>query len=143
MCGASEPPFGRAMTKTAFCDGDGVIAGGGLAGMTLALAMDQAGRRVALVDALEMEDQLAPTFDGRAAALAYTSWRMFEALGVAEYLKPHTQRIEHILVCDGRPYGGDKPGGPGPNTLTFARREISEGEEGEPLGWMGEKRHSR
>ncbi|WP_295692381.1 UbiH/UbiF/VisC/COQ6 family ubiquinone biosynthesis hydroxylase [Maricaulis sp.] len=131
------------MMKSAEFDGDVVIAGGGLAGMTLALAMDQAGLSVALVDALEIEDQLAPSFDGRASALAYTSWRMFEALGVAEYLKPHTQRIEHILVCDGRPYGGDKPGGPGPNTLHFDRREISEGDDGEPLGWMAENRHSR
>lgn len=111
--------------------------------MTLALAMDQAGLTVALVDVLEMDEQIAPEFDGRASALAYTSWRMFEALGVAEYLKPHTQRIEHILVCDGRPYGGDKPGGPGPHSLHFDRREISEGDDGEPLGWMAENRHSR
>ena len=96
-----------------------------------------------VVDALEFSDQLAPTFDGRASALAYTSWRMFEALGVAEHLREHAQRIEHILVCDGRPYGGDKPGGPGPHTLHFDRNEISEGPDGEPLGWMAENRRSR
>lgn len=131
------------MTQTPSYQGDVVIAGGGLAGMTLALAMDQAGLTVALVDVLEMDEQIAPEFDGRASALAYTSWRMFEALGVAEYLRPHTQRIEHILVCDGRPYGGDKPGGPGPHSLHFDRREISDGDDGEPLGWMAENRHSR
>ena len=131
------------MTQTPSYQGDVVIVGGGLAGMTLALAMDQAGLTVALVDVLELDEQIAPEFDGRASALAYTSWRMFEALGVAEFLKPHTQRIEHILVCDGRPYGGDKPGGPGPHSLHFDRREISEGDEGEPLGWMAENRHSR
>ena len=131
------------MTSKPLFDGDVVIAGGGLAGMTLALAMDQAGLSVAVVDALEFSDQLAPTFDGRASALAYTSWRMFEALGVAEHLREHAQRIEHILVCDGRPYGGDKPGGPGPHTLHFDRNEISEGPDGEPLGWMAENRRSR
>ncbi|ABI67224.1 MAG: 2-octaprenyl-6-methoxyphenol hydroxylase [Maricaulis maris] len=131
------------MTQTPSYQGDVVIVGGGLAGMTLALAMDQAGLTVALVDVLEMDEQIAPEFDGRASALAYTSWRMFEALGVAEYLRPHTQRIEHILVCDGRPYGGDKPGGPGPHSLHFDRREISDGDDGEPLGWMAENRHSR
>ncbi|WP_323760811.1 UbiH/UbiF/VisC/COQ6 family ubiquinone biosynthesis hydroxylase [Maricaulis sp.] len=131
------------MTQTPSYQGDVVIVGGGLAGMTLTLAMDQAGLTVALVDVLQMDEQIAPEFDGRASALAYTSWRMFEALGVAEFLKPHTQRIEHILVCDGRPYGGDKPGGPGPHSLHFDRREISEGEDGEPLGWMAENRHSR
>lgn len=129
-------------TETAF-DGDVVIAGGGLAGMTLALALRQAGLSVALVDRQPYETQLAPDFDGRASALAYKSWRLFDALGVAERLKPHTARIEHILVCDGRPYGGTRPGGPGPDTLHFDRREISDGETGEPLGWMAENRHTR
>lgn len=131
------------MTDKTLFDGDVVIAGGGLAGLTLALAMHQAGLSVAVVDALPMEDQLAPEFDGRASALAYTSWRLFEALGVADRLKPHTARIEHIMVCDGRPYGGTKPGGPGPGVLHFDREEISEGTDGEPLGWMAENRHSR
>lgn len=124
-------------------DGDVVIIGGGLAGLTLALGLDQAGLAVAVIDSLPVEDQLAPEFDGRSSALAYTSWRMFEALGVADHLRPHAQRIEHILVCDGRPYGGTKPGGPGPNTLHFDRREISDGPDGEPLGWMAENRHTR
>ena len=64
--------FPRMASKPLF-DGDIVIAGGGLAGMTLALALEQAGLTVAVVDALEMSDQLAPEFDGRASALAYTS----------------------------------------------------------------------
>ena len=124
-------------------DGDVVIAGGGLAGLTLALALEQAGLDVAVVDALPLEARLAPEFDGRASALAYTSWRLFEALGVAERLAPHAQRIEHILVCDGRPDDGLRPGGPGPHTLHFDRREIHPEEDGEPLGWMAENRHSR
>lgn len=133
----------RSMTQEYFFEGDVVIVGGGLAGLTLALAMDQAGLTVAVVDALPVEDRLAPEFDGRSSALAYTSWRMFEALGVAEHLHPHAQRIEHIMVCDGRPYGGTKPGGPGRHMLHFDRREISEGPDGEPLGWMAENRHTR
>ncbi|MEC9249735.1 MAG: FAD-dependent monooxygenase, partial [Pseudomonadota bacterium] len=133
----------RLMTQEYFFEGDVVIVGGGLAGLTLALAMDQAGLSVAVVDALPVEDRLAPEFDGRSSALAYTSWRMFEALGVAEHLHPHAQRIEHIMVCDGRPYGGTKPGGPGRHMLHFDRREISEGPDGEPLGWMAENRHTR
>lgn len=131
------------MTETQIFDGDVVIAGGGLAGLTLALSMEQAGLSVAIVDTLPMETQLAPEFDGRASALAFTSWRLFEALGVAETLRPHAERIEHIMVCDGRPYGGVKPGGPGPHVLHFDRTEISEGPDGEPLGWMAENRHSR
>lgn len=131
------------MTEEIIFDGDAVIIGGGLAGLTLALAFEQAGLDVAVVDSLPMEDRLDPEYDGRSSALAYTSWRMFEALGVADHLRPHAQRIEHILVCDGRPYGGTRPGGPGPHTLHFDRREISEGPDGEPLGWMAENRHTR
>lgn len=131
------------MSEQDFFSGDVIIVGGGLAGLTLALAMDQAGLSVAVIDTLPIDTQLAPEFDGRASALAYTSWRLFEALGVADELRPHTQRIEHIMVCDGRPYGGAKPGGPGPHSLHFDRREISDGPDGEPLGWMAENRHTR
>lgn len=131
------------MSEQNFFDGDAIIVGGGLAGLTLALAMDQAGLSVAVVDTLPIDAQLTPEFDGRASALAYTSWRLFEALGIADTLRPHTTRIEHIMVCDGRPYGGIKPGGPGPHSLHFDRREISDGPDGEPLGWMSENRHTR
>jgi len=131
------------MSEACIFNGDVVVVGGGLAGLTVALGLEQAGLHVAVIDTLPVEDQLAPEFDGRASALAYTSWRMFEALGVADHLRPHTQRIEHILVCDGRPYGGSRPGGPGPHTLHFDRREISDGPDGEPLGWMAENRHTR
>tara|TARA_R110000868_G_scaffold45045_1_gene149793 strand:- start:50622 stop:51896 length:1275 start_codon:yes stop_codon:yes gene_type:complete len=131
------------MTDTPIFSGDVIIVGGGLAGLTLALAMDQAGLSVAVIDSLAIDTQLAPEFDGRASALAYTSWRLFEALGIADELQQHTQRIEHIIVCDGRPYGGEKPGGPGAHSLHFDRREISDGPDGEPLGWMAENRHTR
>lgn len=124
-------------------DGDVVIAGGGLAGQTLALALHSAGVSVALVDILPFETQLAPSFDGRASALAYTSMRMLETLGAGERLKEFAQRIEDIVVCDGRPDDGMRTGGPGPFTLHFDRHEIHPGADGEPLGWMAENRHSR
>jgi 2-octaprenyl-6-methoxyphenol hydroxylase len=131
------------MSDKIIFEGDVVIAGGGLAGLTLALAMEQAGLSVAIIDALPLDARLDPKFDGRASALAYTSWRMFEALGVAEHLRPHTQRIEDIIVCDGRPYGGLREGGPGPHSLHFDSTEISDGPDGEPLGWMAENRYTR
>ncbi|WP_109259212.1 UbiH/UbiF/VisC/COQ6 family ubiquinone biosynthesis hydroxylase [Hyphobacterium indicum] len=124
-------------------DSDVIVLGGGLAGQTLALALDQAGVSVTLVDAAPLDDMLAPEFDGRASALAYTSFRMLEVIGAADRMREHVQRIEHILVCDGRPYGGPRPGGPGPHTLHFDRREIHPEDEGEPLGWMCENRHTR
>lgn len=124
-------------------DSDVIVLGGGLAGQTLALALDSAGVSVTLVDAAPLDDMLAPEFDGRASALAYTSFRMLDAIGAADQMREYVQRIEHILVCDGRPYGGPLPGGPGQNTLHFDRREIHPEDEGEPLGYMAENRHTR
>lgn len=123
--------------------GDVVIAGGGMAGMTLALALHKAGVAVALVDALPVSTQLEDRFDGRASALAYTSWRLLQTLGVADHLDRHVQRIEDILVVDGRPEDGPRPGGPGSDQLHFDRREIHPDEDGEPLGWMAENRQTR
>jgi len=107
------------MTKALF-SGDVAIAGGGLAGLTLSLALHKAGVRTALVDALPLDARTAPEFDGRASALAYTSWRMLEAVGAAEHIGEHVQRIEDILVVDGRAYDGLKPGGPGWRELESA-----------------------
>lgn len=122
---------------------DVAIAGGGLAGLTLGLALHKAGISTCVVDAIKLDDQAVPAFDGRASALAYTSWRMLEAVGAADHMGDHVQRIEDILVVDGRPYGDLKPGGPGKDQLHFDRREISPDQDGEPLGWMAENRHTR
>ena len=114
----------RDTSQIAF-EGDVVIAGGGLAGLTLALALHEAGLTVAVADALPLESHHAPEFDGRASALAYTSFRMLDSVGAGKHLKPHTQRIEDILVVDGRPEDGIKTGGPGPFSLHFDRRAVS------------------
>lgn len=124
-------------------DGDVVIVGGGLAGQTLALALHSAGVSVAVVDVLPFSTQLDDRFDGRASALAYTSMRMLDTLGAGARLREFTQRIEDIVVCDGRPDDGLRPGGPGPHSLHFDRHEIHPGADGEPLGWMAENRHAR
>ncbi|KAA5803941.1 FAD-binding protein [Alkalicaulis satelles] len=130
------------MSKAVF-SGDVIVSGGGLAGLTLALALHRAGLAVAVVDALALDARTAPAFDGRASALAYTSWRVLEAVGAADHLQPHARRIEDILVVDSRPLDGLKRGGPGPDQLHFDRREIHPEDDGEPLGWMAENRHTR
>lgn len=131
------------MSTEAKFSGDSVIVGGGMAGLSLAIALHKAGLKVAVVDAAPLDSALTPEFDGRASALAYTSWRMLDSIGVAEHLAPHAQRIEDILVVDGRPNDGLRPGGPGRDSLHFDRREIHSGEDGEPLGWMAENRWTR
>lgn len=121
---------------------DVIIAGAGIPGVTLALALAQAGLTPVLVDPVVFSAQVAPTFDGRASAIAYAAFRQWRALGVAPELEPHVQRIEQILVTDGRTPGA-AAGGPTPFYLRFDADEIADRSDGEPLGYMLENRHIR
>lgn len=61
-------------------DYDIIIAGAGLAGATFALAAAQGGLKPVLVDPQPFDAQLAPTFDGRSTAIAYSTFRLLEVL---------------------------------------------------------------
>lgn len=118
-------------------DADVILGGGGLVGQTLALALDQAGLSVAVIDASKPAETLAPAFDGRAFAIAFASYRMWRALGLGEALDAVAQPIRQILVTD----GDLKRGGPSPLYLHFDGAEQDE--PNEPLGLMLEARHVR
>jgi 2-octaprenyl-6-methoxyphenol hydroxylase len=128
------------MAKTA--DFDVIISGAGMVGGTLALALHSGGFKVALIEAGTLERQLAPHFDGRSFAIAYSAYRQWRALGLANALSPHTQPIEQILVTDGRRPG---PASHQPKSvfLRFDSDEIRDRFENEPLGYMLENRHIR
>lgn len=123
-------------------DADVMIAGGGMVGASLALALDQAGVSVAVADAAVPATTLAPHFDGRAFAIAFASYRMFRALGLGPDLDPYAQRIEQIMVTDGRPLNAVRRGGASLFKLHFDSAEI-DGEGGEALGYMLENRYIR
>ena len=123
-------------------DGDVIIAGAGIAGATLALALHQAGLKPILIDPVLFDAQAAPTFDGRASAIAYAAFRQWRALGVASALEPHAQRIEQILVTDGKTPGASV-GAASPFFLRFDSAEIADRSDGEPLGYLIENRHIR
>ena len=80
---------------------DVIISGGGMVGLTLALALAQGGLKIAVVDAVAPEKTIAAEFDGRVSALAYAAVRMLKALGVWPHLEAHAQPIREILVSDG------------------------------------------
>src|ERR1700689_2211272 len=86
-------------------DADVIIAGAGRTGATLGLGWASVGVKPILVDPQPFDAQVAPTFDGRASAIAFSSFRQWRALGLGESLEPHAQRIEQILVTDGRAPG--------------------------------------
>jgi 2-octaprenyl-6-methoxyphenol hydroxylase len=123
-------------------DVDVIIAGAGIAGATLALALHQAGLKPVLIDPVVFDAQVAPTFDGRASAIAYAAFRQWKALGVGAALEPHAQRIEQILVTDGQTPGAASHG-TGPFFLRFDSAEIADSSDGEPLGYLLENRHIR
>ena len=121
---------------------DVIIAGAGMAGATFALAAAQGGLRVVLVDPQPFSAQLAPTFDGRSTAIAFSTFRMLDALGVGAALRPDACRMDRILVTDGR-----RPGAASRSAssafLRFDADEIGDRTEGEPLGYMVENRRIR
>ena len=130
----------RSMSQTVRYDV--IIAGAGLAGATFALAAAQGGLKVVLVDPQPFDAQLAPTFDGRSTAIAFSTFRMLDALGVGAALRPHACRMDRILVTDGRrPGAASRPQSSA--FLRFDADEIGDRNGGEPLGYMVENRRIR
>lgn len=123
-------------------DADVIIVGAGMAGMTLALALVSGGLRPLLIDPQTFEAQQAPEFDGRSSAIAYSSFRLWKAIGVGEALVSKAQNIEQILVTDGRTPGAAN-GASSPFFLRFDSAEIADRSDGEPLGYMLENRSIR
>ena len=59
---------------------DVLIVGGGMVGASLAIALGQQGLRVGVLEAASMEEDLPPSYDDRAIALAYGTRLIFEGL---------------------------------------------------------------
>jgi len=121
---------------------DVIIAGAGLAGASFALAAALGGLKVVLVDPQPFDAQLAPGFDGRSTAIAFSTFRMLDAIGVGTALRPHACRMDRILVTDGRrPGAASRPQSSA--FLRFDADEIGDRTDGEPLGYMVENRRIR
>ncbi len=77
-----------------------VILGGGLVGMTLALAAAKQGIASHVVDMADPASLTADGFDGRASAISTASWNLFANIGLAERLEPQGCPIDTIAVTD-------------------------------------------
>ncbi len=118
---------------------DLAVVGAGLSGSLLALAAGEAGLRTALIDRVALKSMTDAGFDGRTTAIAYTSQRLFEALGVWRELAAEAEPINDIRISDA---GHD--GRPSPLFLHFDHREAAaDGEPAQPMGWIVENRFLR
>ncbi|HEY0043161.1 MAG TPA: UbiH/UbiF/VisC/COQ6 family ubiquinone biosynthesis hydroxylase [Allosphingosinicella sp.] len=106
---------------------DVIILGGGLIGLTLAIALDRHGLSTVVIDPADPATQLAPAYDGRATAVASAAYRMLETIGIADRLEGEGCPIRSIRVSDGLAPGGivfDAPEDDDPLGIMFENRRI-------------------
>ena len=84
---------------------DIVIAGGGMIGTSLALALAPLGLRIAVVEAVARKDEAQPSFDDRSTALSRSTQRMFEAMGLWTEIVAASTPIRNIHVSDQGRFG--------------------------------------
>jgi len=109
-----------------------VIGGGGLTGLSLALALRQGlGPDIPVIVA-DPAFAVRPSRDQRASAIVAACRRLFEALGVWGEVAPEAQPILDMVVTDSRLHDATRPA-----FLTFAGEVAS----GEPFAHMVENRH--
>jgi 2-octaprenyl-6-methoxyphenol hydroxylase len=84
---------------------DLLIAGGGLVGSSLALALAASSLRIGIIEAASPVTEERPSFDSRAIALAFGSRRIFEGMGCWPTIAPEATPIRHIHVSDRGHFG--------------------------------------
>lgn len=113
---------------------DVAIAGGGMAGLTLAAALGKAGLSVAVIDRDTPSSQVAADYDGRASAIALGSSQVFRGVDLWPYLKDHAQPIWDIRVVDGHVLRGVSP-----LFLHYDHSDVGD----DPFGYIIENRYTR
>lgn len=103
-----------------------VIVGGGPVGLTLGIALGQAGIATSVVERESPENVRGLAFDGRTSAIACGSRRVLEGLGLWQSLKEAAEPILDIRITD-----GDSP-----LFLHYDHREVGE----DPFGHIVENR---
>jgi len=114
-----------------------LISGGGMVGLTLGIALADAGIGTVI---LEPQDPAATTdaaFDGRSSAIARGSQRLLAALGIWPEMAHAAAPILDIRVSDGRIGTAASR-----LFLHYGREELAE-ESDEPLGYIVENRAVR
>jgi len=103
-----------------------IVVGGGLAGLTLAIACADAGVEVAVVDREDPRTMLAAPFDGRTTAIAHGSQQVLAGIGLWPLVAAEAEPILEIRVADSG----------SPLFLHYDHHEVGEN----PLGYIVENR---
>ncbi len=93
------------MIKAQETDYDIIIAGGGMIGTSLGLALAPLHLRVAVVEAVARSAAQQPSFDERSTALSRSSQRTFEAMGLWPEIVAASTPIKNIHVSDKGHFG--------------------------------------
>jgi 2-octaprenyl-6-methoxyphenol hydroxylase len=78
-----------------------IVVGGGLVGLTLAIACAEGGIRTIVVEAESADALRSKGYDGRSSAVAYGSQQVLTAIGAWDRLVSDAQPIHDIRVTDG------------------------------------------
>ncbi len=84
---------------------DIVIAGGGMVGASLALALAPLGLQVAMVEPVPRAEDAQPSFDDRSTALSRSTQRMYEAMQLWNDVVAAATPVTHIHVSDKGRFG--------------------------------------
>ncbi len=102
------------------------VVGGGMSGMTAALALARAGFEVALVERVPRQTILDSSFDGRVSSVSWGSKLVLERLDAWRDIAPRAQPILDIRVSDRQ----------SPFFLHYDHRDVGD----HPMGWIMENR---
>lgn len=78
-----------------------IVVGGGLVGLSLAIACAEGGIDTLVIEAESPEALTNANYDGRSCAIAHGSQQVLAAIGAWEAMAPHAQPIVDIRVTDG------------------------------------------
>lgn len=119
--GKPKRPAGEKARMAERIETEVIIAGGGMVGLTLGIALADAGLPTLLVDRLDPAKMREEAFDGRASAIARGSQQALSALGIWQQMAEQASPILDIRISDGVPFNGLGP----IDGLTGRRGDVS------------------
>lgn len=89
-------------------DYDIVIVGGGMVGASLACALAPLSLNIAIVEQYPLRSASQPSFDDRSIALSYGSRKIFQSMGLWEFLSGTVSPIHKIHISDRGHFGATR-----------------------------------